>query len=203
MKITINGVESSGPYPGPTLGDILDQVMANDSEGSVIARVRVNGRVVSHPSPETRRTAVSGIESLDIEMKGLKEAVAKNLTNAEEYLAKLIPGVAKAADLFRSESEQEANKFFINIIDGIEWFSTVIETVLAAARIRPEDMIIRNESIQTRQSRLTDLTRQILLANQNRDWVLVADLLEYEILPYYQDWAAFFPELKEQSLEAL
>jgi hypothetical protein len=29
---------------------------------------------------------------------------------------------------------------------------------------------------------------QMLEANQNQDWVLLADLLEYEMIPYYEDW---------------
>jgi len=32
-------------------------------------------------------------------------------------------------------------------------------------------------------------------ANQNQDWVLLADLLEYEILPYYTDWEEQLPKI--------
>ena len=34
-------------------------------------------------------------------------------------------------------------------------------------------------------------------ANKNKDWVLVADLLEYEILPFYGEWSELIPEFRK------
>ena len=32
-------------------------------------------------------------------------------------------------------------------------------------------------------------------ANQNRDWVLLADLIEYELTPFYEEWQTLLPHL--------
>jgi hypothetical protein len=45
---------------------------------------------------------------------------------------------------------------------------------------------------------LVDFTQQMVDANKNQDWVLLADLLEYEILPYYQEWSDLLPQLRSQ-----
>jgi len=47
---------------------------------------------------------------------------------------------------------------------------------------------IEGQSLEDRQETLTGLMAQMLEANQNQDWVLLADLLEYEMIPYYEDW---------------
>ena len=45
--------------------------------------------------------------------------------------------IEKSVEMFRMGNEQEVNKFFINIIDGIDWLSQVLDMVLAAKEISP------------------------------------------------------------------
>ena len=59
------------------------------------------------------------------------------------------------------------------------------------------------KSILDRKQLLLDLITQMLTANKNKDWVLLADLLEYEILPYYKEWELILPELKQIGLEKI
>jgi hypothetical protein len=47
-----------------------------------------------------------------------------------------------------------------------------------------------------RRTSLVDFTQQMVDANKNQDWVLLADLLEYEILPYYQEWSNLLPRFR-------
>ena len=37
---------------------------------------------------------------------------------------------------------------------------------------------------------------QMLEANQNQDWVLMADLLEYEMAPFYKDWQEVLSQIE-------
>ena len=37
---------------------------------------------------------------------------------------------------------------------------------------------------------------QMLEANKNQDWVLLADLLEYEMIPFYKVWQEVLSEVK-------
>ena len=111
------------------------------------------------------------------------DLLANNLANAKEYLEKLIPGFQKAADLFRMGNEQEAHKFYLQILDGIDWFSQVVLNI-----VKSRGNQVEGQSLGDRQEKLTGLMAQMLEANQNQDWVLMADLLEYEMIPYYEDW---------------
>ena len=85
-------------------------------------------------------------------------------------------------------SSNTKNSFFfnfipllINIIDGMDWFSQVLDMIFAAKEIS-SDTVINGKSVQDRRARLIDFTQQMVDANKNKDWVLLADLLEYEIL---------------------
>ena len=181
---------------GETVGDLVLHIEKEGVvQGNVVRSIQIDGKESSPDSPVVRETSLSEIETLEIEISTLSDIVNKNIENADAYLIRLIPGIEKSVELFRMGNEQEANKFFINIIDGIDWLSQVLDMILAAKAISP-DTVFDGKSIQDRQASLVDFTQQMVDANKNQDWVLLADLLEYEILPYYQEWSNLLPRFR-------
>ena len=183
MKISINGAETQEAcFQGETLGEVLHSIL-NSRKDSYIRRVWLDGKEASSNTQDTLKTSTASVQSLELELALLQDLVANNLTNAKEYLEKLISGFQKAADLFSMGNEQEANQYYLQILDGIDWFSQVILTIVNA-----QVDIFKEQTLEERQKILTDFMAQMLEANQNQDWVLIADLLEYEMAPFYKDW---------------
>ena len=198
MKLLINGKEETASCTGETLGDFLVHIEKGGVvQGNVVRSVKLNGQESSPDSSVTRKTPLLEIKTLEIEVSTLSDVVDKNIENADAYLIRLIPGIEKSVELFRMGNEQEANQFFINIIDGIDWLSQVLDMILAAKAISP-DTVFDGKSIQDRRASLVDFTQQMVDANKNKDWILLADVLEYEILPYYQEWLDLLPQLRSQ-----
>jgi len=196
MKLLVNGKEETVSYMGETLGDLLLHIEKEGvPQGNVVRSIKIDGQESSPDSPEAQKTPISEIATLEVEISTLSDIINKNIENADAYLIRLIPGIEKSVELFRIGNEQEANKFFINIIDGIDWLSQVLDMILTAKAISP-DTVFDGKSIQDRRARLVDLTEQMVGANKNQDWVLLADLLEYEILPYYQEWSNLLPHFR-------
>jgi hypothetical protein len=183
MKISINGAETQDEsFQGETLGEVLHAIL-NSRKDSYIRSVWLDGQEAASNTQDTLKTSTASVESLELELVLLQDLVANNLTNAKEYLEKLVPGFQKAADLFRMGNEQEANQYYLQILDGIDWFSQVILTIVNA-----QVDIFKEQNLEERQKNLTNIMAQMLEANQNQDWVLIADLLEYEMTPLYKDW---------------
>ena len=196
MKLLVNGKEETVSHMGETLGDLLLHIEKDGvPQGNVVRSIKIDGQESSPDSPEAQKTPLSEIATLEVEISTLSDIINKNIENADAYLIRLIPGIEKSVELFRMGNEQEANKFFINIIDGIDWLSQVLDMILTAKAISP-DTVFDGKSIQDRQASLVDLTQQMVDANKNQDWVLLADLLEYEILPYYQEWSNILPHFR-------
>jgi len=192
MKLIINGVEQEDhDLKGKTLGAILDMMVKN-KPGSYIRRIWLDQKEFPADDHEILQKNPADINSLEIELANLKDLVATNLSNALGYLEKLIPGFQQASDLFRMGNEQEANKFYIQILDGMDWFSEVVNIVMGSKGKGSESEAILSE----RQANLTDLMSQMLEANKNQDWVLLADILEYEIAPFYKEWQDILKKLK-------
>jgi hypothetical protein len=183
MKISINGAETQETsFQGRTLGEVLHAIL-NSRKDFYIRRIWLDGQEASSNTQDTLKTSTASVESLELELALLQDLVVNNLINAKEYLEKLIPGLQNAADLFRMGNEQEANQYYLQILDGIDWFSQVILTIVNA-----QVDIFKEQTLEERQKKLTDFMAQMLEANQNQDWVLMADLLEYEMIPFYKEW---------------
>ena len=183
MKISINGAEKQDPsFQGETLEEVMNAIVKSRQD-SYIRRIWLDGQEVSSDSQDTLKTLTTSVELLELELAELQDLLANNLTNAKDYLVKLIPGFQKAADLFRMGNEQEANQYYLQVLDGIEWFSQVVIIIVSTQKNKSEE-----KSLEERQKKLTDLMSQMLEANQNQDWVLMADLMEYEMIPFYKDW---------------
>ena len=192
MKLTINGVEQKeSEFKGETLEAILDMMVKN-TPGSYIRRIWLDQQEFPSDDRETLQKKPADINSLEVELADLKDLVATNLSNALDYLEKLIPGFDQAADLFRTGNEQEANKYYIQILDGMDWFSEVVNVVMSSEGEGQEP----ENSLRIRQAKLTDLMSQMLEANKNQDWVLLADILEYEMTPFYKEWQTILSKLK-------
>ncbi len=192
MKISINGTETQDPsFKGETLEEVLNAILKTRQD-SYVRRVWLDGQEVSSGTQETLKTSAESVGLLELELAQLKDLLANNLANAKEYLEKLIPGFQKAADLFRMGNEQEANKYYLQIIDGIDWFSQVALTIINA-----QQHILEGQSLEERQKKLNELMGQMLEANKNQDWVLMADLLEYELMPFYEEWQKVLMQIEK------
>jgi hypothetical protein len=196
MKVSINGIEQEeSDFKGDTLGAILDS-MVEKTPGSYVRRMWLDDKESPSDDQEALQKNPSDIDSLEVELANLKDLVATNIANALDYLKKLIPGFEQAADLFRTGNEQEANKYYLQILDGIDWFSQVVSVIMKPDDGKTELPDADGESLQVRQEKLTDLMSQMLEANQNQDWVLLADILEYEMVPFYKDWENILSKLE-------
>ena len=196
MKVSINGVEQEeSEFTGDTLGAILESMVVK-TPGSYIRRMWLDDKEFPSDDKETLQKKPSDIDFLEVELSNLKDLVATNLVNALDYLKKLIPGFEQAADLFRAGNEQEANKYYLQILDGIDWFSQVVSIIMNPDEGKLELLDADDENLQVRQEKLTDLMNQMLEANKNQDWVLLADILEYEMTPFYKDWENILSKLE-------
>jgi hypothetical protein len=191
MKISINGAETQDScFEGETLGEVLKEILKS-RQNSYVRRVWLDGKEVSSDTQDTLKTSSTSFGLLELELAQFQDLLANNLTNAKDYLERLIPGFQKAADLFRMGNEQEANQYYLQILDGIEWFSQVVLTIVNAHKNKPK---VKN--LEEQQKKLTGLVAQMLEVNQNQDWVLMADLLEYEMIPLYKDWQEVLSQIE-------
>jgi len=197
MKIFINGNEDSSTYDQPELGNLLDQIQKDKLEkGQFLFKIKVNDQDIEFGSEDFRETPTANIQKLEIETSSLATMVNENIDNGILYLSKLTPGLEQVAAMLRAGQHQEANSILLDIVDGVDWFSQLIELVIQAKDLDVETVQYNGKNLMERKSQLVGLTENILASYQGQDWVKLADLLEFEFLPYYQDWSEVLPQIK-------
>ena len=151
MKVSINGVaQEESDFEGETVSAILD-AMVQQTPDSYIRRIWLDDQEFPSDDREALQKKPSDIDSLEVELANLKDLVATNLANALDYLKKLIPGFEQAADLFRAGNEQESNKYYLQILDGIDWFSQVVSVIMSPDEGETELPDTDDESLEVRQ----------------------------------------------------
>ncbi|TCT14020.1 hypothetical protein EDC18_10789 [Natranaerovirga pectinivora] len=108
-----------------------------------------------------------------------KEKIIKEVFESLlEYLPKIIIGIEKNIDLFRQDREEEAVNLLIQVIEGLQWIFTVLGQTTET---------LKSNGIEVDASRINDVFIELLDGVKNQDYVLVTDLMEYEMLDILKD----------------
>lgn len=94
-----------------------------------------------------------------------------SLRTACEYIDSLKSGVNIAVQHFQNNKRKEAADIIIQLAEGFEWLINVLTLT--------ED--VQKEKIEV--ARILENINNINEAFENEDYILVSDILEYEIIP--------------------
>ncbi|WP_099190210.1 hypothetical protein [Tepidibacter mesophilus] len=93
-----------------------------------------------------------------------------------EYLGKLIQDIGDTIELFQNGNEGKGNERVVEIIQALKDITEGIDITSD----------IQNGKIDI--SEINEQLMEMVCALENRDYVLIADLLEYEINPILEKW---------------
>ncbi len=95
---------------------------------------------------------------------------------AQEYIDKLINGINQCAEDFQTGSEKRALDITLQIIDGMKWLT---EAMSLTKEIHKEEVNIQDINL---------FLNNIIEGFENKDYILVSDILDYEIKPIISTW---------------
>lgn len=99
------------------------------------------------------------------------------INSAVEYLNKVVLGIGGIIEDFQSGREHRATNTMSQLIEGLQWLMQAIE---GTRDLQGDDYIDI--------SGVNPLFNQLTEAFENTDYVLMSDLLEYELTPVMKDW---------------
>lgn len=103
----------------------------------------------------------------------------ETITTLEEYIPKLINGINSAVDEFRAQKEDKALNLMVSIIEGLQWMIQVISKT---------EYIFAGSGFNIDENRINALFAGLCDAMENQDYVLVTDILEYEVIEFLDEW---------------
>ncbi len=200
MRITIDQREEKMELSHKFfLGDILNRIWDERiPDDRVITHIRVNGEeLLEDENGVYPDLPGDEIDSLDLQTGLSKEMAYRGLSDAKDYLEKLNPGIEQTAELFRVGEDAKAHGQYGLCMDGINWFIQIVEGARQVMGLDYGSIFFNKVSVQSYMENLEHNIREMWNAQQEEDWIMLSDLLEYELLPMMEGWKEILPLIEE------
>ncbi|BBD07326.1 hypothetical protein [Desulfovibrio ferrophilus] len=180
------------------LEDLLVKMMEDDTLGNrMVTDVFVNKEAFSEIYPhQAEDISTEEIESVEIVTMPVPE-MAVNITRELYKVVSLMGhGCRTVADQFRRGEDAEALELYQDLLDVTRDFLGMIGV------LRDEFSLKDRETMYANIEEITNLFTEMIEVSENEDWILLADLLEYEFLASVEKWKKVIAELREDIREA-
>lgn len=184
MKLLIDGQEAGIIGRFGNLEDLLSQIaLDQDRNDRIIWDVIVNGENYNETTPhDARDVMIDSIQSLEVGTKDKSEISDDFIRNSGAMFQILVRSAKEISGLFRKADEGEANQRYLEFLGSYQDMFQMLQNVKPALNLPMDEML---EALE----RLLD---KMIHAQENQDWVMLADLLEYELAPVLKEWEGMF-----------
>ena len=201
LSLTIDGTTSTVPKENfQTFKDFFDALSEElKKENRVIVSISLNDEKMTNGQHfDHFEKNISDINKVKIETSERGQLVDDNVEGILEHVEKLQGNIGKAAELFRIGDEVESHKYFAAVIEGIRWFNYSLELVFSFLQIDIKKAKLNDVPIIDMVDDVSEVIDALDSSQQNQDWIMVADQLEYELLPLIEKWKGILPQLKNK-----
>lgn len=155
--------------------------------GVVLGYLIINGKPIYKDFHNCFAEYAETIDNIEIVIDPLKPLINDNLSTVYQYLTNAIPQVSILADEFYRQPNENTWMKLIDLFEGIQW---IIESVIKIGKIEDIDNSVLdygvwNQYVQS-VGELSEMIKELEPSMVNKDYVLIGDLLIYEIIPVFQ-----------------
>jgi hypothetical protein len=197
MKLFLNSAEVNIEDKGlVTLTDLIAYLKSKVIDSThKITKIVVDEREVAVDDQHLR---LSECLSISITSADPYKLADEGLCNMTEYVIHLLPMIRKCAENFRTKSEEEANKFYGEALSALKLVFDLIGGVENMLSINYSEISVNGEKLNDKILKLHKVLTSMHDAQKNSDWVLLADLLEYELIENLEEWQNSLPAIREE-----
>ena len=190
MKIYLNKKEVGEKFQSLALPELLKKIK-DDLENEILKQIFINEVEVNEKYLKESLINKEDIDEIRFVTQRTEDLIKETLQEADDYLPKLKKGILKTVKHFRDDELQKANNNYQNILEGIEWYLDVVNKIIS---IFDDEELYDDyqKSVKNINEKLTEL----MVSYKKEDMVLVADILEYEITEYIDNFIEFNKKVK-------
>lgn len=175
------------------LDDLLVGLMGQENlDNRIVTDVLVNNEAFSEIYPrQAEDVDCRDIQKVEIKTMGVSE-MGVNIARELYKVIRLMSEAAKqVAELFRRADDSEALEMYQDLLDVTRDFLGMI------GALRDEFSLTKSAQFEEAVKDLSGLFSEMLEVQENEDWILLSDLLEYEFHPLVERWKSIVAALRE------
>jgi hypothetical protein len=157
---------------------VVTDVLLNDENFS---------ELYPHQAEDIEATEVEKVEIISVPAAQMAVDITRELYKVVTLMEK---GGRHVADLFRQADDGEALEIYQDLVDVFRDFLNMI------SMLRQEYAVSKNLGVEHASQELSELFSEMIEVQENEDWILLADLLEYEFLPAVSRWKQIVADLR-------
>jgi hypothetical protein len=202
-RIYLNEKEIASPLELSSLDQILkyveDKHLAPDC---VIRQIKLDGLpLAADDSPEKFSQSVREIgnrEKVEIFTGTMTEIAVDSIAESLAYLDRIERLTPSLAESFQISPGPEAYENLRRFYQGFYWLNLLLEKLQAKFGINLEDIRIKGVPVREYLQKFVSVLKQLIESQEQRDFVLISDLLQYEIYPLIPVWKEMFGIISEK-----
>lgn len=175
--------------PTTTFGDIMQAITRqNPLPGVGITHVKLNGEDITGADwSKFAALAAAEIQAIEVQT-GDKALLAKDMLDSlEDFSGRLISELTRTVEAYRMGDQQRASELYSRALDGIQLLSHTTGMIERNLRVDTTKIIYGGRPSSEQMQKLPPVIDDLFTAQQKGDWVLLADLIEYELIPQFED----------------
>ena len=183
------------------LSDLIHSIETDVQRvGRVVCKVKVNGLGLSE-SDEVRLadTAVTDVNEIEIETEAVGDLVKSSIETMTRMVECLRDEAVYLAEIYRQGSNSEARARFMAVVKNTQVLTeglVVLKPVFARA-------LSDGAAWRANEDHMIATLRELVEAFELEDWVLLSDVLEYELYTSLDGWRSLLCQLREPEATAL
>lgn len=171
----------------PSVEEVIEKINELLADQYYYSHLIIDGEEIYEELENYLLQSLESIMTLEVVVKTVREFVNDVLIMAADYLTTAVPEMTSLADGFYKNPTADNWGEFSAMLEGMQWLNHSID-LIDKAKERPAnwDECI-NHAVQL-QMELKNLEEAV----GNTDSVLIADIIQYELLPIYEALQAEF-----------
>ncbi|WP_312470765.1 hypothetical protein [Neobacillus sp.] len=165
----------------PSVEEIFDKIKEFLSDQYFFSHLKIDGEEVYDDPESYLLECLESISIIEVVVKTIHEFVNEVLHMTDDYLKRAIPEITTVADGFYQSPSSNNWTDFSNMLEGIQWLIQMVE-LIDKTNERPANW---DECIKITTKFEMELA-SLVEAVKNTDHILIADVLQYELLPLFE-----------------
>ena len=161
------------------LEQIIEKVMADTSmQSRIVTDVLINNEAFSeiypHQAEDMEASYIDRVEIISVHTSEMAQSITRELYKVVSLMA---TAGRQVADLFRQADDAQALELYSDLLEVNRDFMNMVGV------LRNEFVADSSMDFDVSLGDLSSLFSEMIEIQENEDWILLADLLEYEYLP--------------------
>ncbi len=175
------------------LEEVFEKVVQEGHlEDRIVTDVMLNKEPFTEIYPhQAEDIEMSEVESLEITTMAADDMAVEITLELYKVVNIMAEGGKRVAELFRQADDAEALETYQDLIEVVRNFLRMIGVLRDEYSLG--DSVVYEKSAEEFNNMFTEMSSVL----ENEDWILLADLLEYEFLPAVEKWKQVIKQIRD------